>query len=87
MEAACVMNPSAQRRKEVPLEGRRVVVAGLARTGMASVRFLISRGAEVVVLRPQAGRRAGSRGRGGPPARVALIWARTPSPPSRPPTW
>src|SRR5437867_2612342 len=43
-------------RQEFPLAGRRVVVAGLARTGLAAVRFLISRGAEVIASdrRPEA---------------------------------
>jgi UDP-N-acetylmuramoylalanine--D-glutamate ligase len=33
----------------LPLDGRRVVVAGLATSGTAAVRFLVARGAEVVV--------------------------------------
>src|SRR2546426_220666 len=44
-------------RQEFPLAGRRVVVAGLARTGLAAVRFLMSRGAAGIASdrRPEAG--------------------------------
>jgi UDP-N-acetylmuramoylalanine--D-glutamate ligase len=40
--------PDNEAGREIPLAGRRVVVAGLARSGMAAVRFLASRGARVV---------------------------------------
>ena len=43
------MTPTGDTSRPLPLAGRRVAVAGLARTGSALVRFLLARGAEVVV--------------------------------------
>src|SRR5262245_45897984 len=47
-----------------PLASRRVVVAGLARTGIAAVRFLVSRGAAVIVSdrRPESELGRGAEG-------------------------